>query len=162
MDLSAQVRRSIDANRYLTLGTTGQNGRPWVSPVYFATDDHTDFYWMSSPEVTHSRNIAGRPDVSIVIFDSQVPPYTGAASAVYLSATATELAGSELERGVEIYPGPPERGARAVTAAELRAPSEYRLYRARAYEHSVLCPRELGKPCGVHGRGYDHRTVVTL
>ena len=70
-DLTAIVREVIDANRYMTIASADSPGDPWVSPVYFAADDYRDFYWMSSPQVTHSRNIAVRPQVSIVLFDSR-------------------------------------------------------------------------------------------
>jgi hypothetical protein len=72
-DLDAHARALIEANLYLTLGTADAEGRPWVSPVYFATADHTEFYWVSAHDAVHSRNIAQRPQVSMVIFDSQVP-----------------------------------------------------------------------------------------
>lgn len=57
----------IDANRYLTIGTSNQDGTPWLTPVYYTPDRYTDFYWISSPDATHSRNIGERADVSIVI-----------------------------------------------------------------------------------------------
>ncbi len=38
-DLDAHARDLIEANRYLTLATADADGRPWVSPVYFATAD---------------------------------------------------------------------------------------------------------------------------
>ena len=71
-DLDAHARALIDANLYVTLGTADANGTPWVSPVYFATADYTEFYWTSANEAAHSRNIARRPQISMVIFDSQV------------------------------------------------------------------------------------------
>jgi len=101
--------------------------------------------------------------VSIVIFDSQAPVGMGGERAVYMSATASELEDDEIERGVAVvYPGPPERGGRAFSAAEVRPPSPYRLYRARVTEHSVLCPRPAGEPCVEHGLAYDHRARVDL
>ena len=39
-------------------------------------------FWVSSPQARHSRNLAARPQVSIVVFDSQVP--VGSAAAVYM------------------------------------------------------------------------------
>jgi hypothetical protein len=113
-DLDAHARALIDANRYATLGTADGDGTPWVSPVYIATADYADFYWVSVQDARHSRNIAERPQISMVIFDSQVLPYHGAA--VYLSATAAELAGPDLDRGVEIYPVR-RLGARAASGA---------------------------------------------
>jgi hypothetical protein len=36
-------REILDANLYMTLGTSDAAGRPWVSPVYFASADYADF-----------------------------------------------------------------------------------------------------------------------
>jgi nitroimidazol reductase NimA-like FMN-containing flavoprotein (pyridoxamine 5'-phosphate oxidase superfamily) len=76
-DLAARARAIIDANLYMVIGTADEGGRPWVSPVYYAPAAYREFFWVSSPDTTHSRNLAGRPDVSIVIFDSSVPISTG-------------------------------------------------------------------------------------
>jgi Pyridoxamine 5'-phosphate oxidase/RibD C-terminal domain len=157
-DLDAHARALIDANLYMTLGTADADGIPWVSPVYFAADDYAEFYWESATDATHSRNIAQRPRVSVVIFDSQVPTYH--ARAVYLSATATELAGRDLDRGLGIYPGSATRGATTVALEDVTAPSRYRLYRATVTEASVLCPREPRQPCPLHSIAADHRTQV--
>lgn len=157
-DLDAHARALIEANLYLTLGTADTEGRPWISPVYFATVDYIEFYWVSAHDAAHSRNIARRPQVSMVIFDSQVPTYHG--RAVYLSATATELAGPDLDRGIGIYPGPMARGATRVALDDVTAPSPYRLYRAIVTEAFVLCPREPRRPCPRHSINADHRTPV--
>ena len=77
---------------YMVLGTADESGQPWVSPVYYASAEYKEYYWVSSPEVRHSRNIAIRPQVSIVIFDSQAPIGTG--QGVYMSAIAEELTGA--------------------------------------------------------------------
>ena len=87
-DLDAVARAILDANHYMTLGTADAAGHPWVSPVFFATDRYRDLYWISSPEATHSRNLAARPELSIVVFDSQAPVGTG--QAVYMAAAADE------------------------------------------------------------------------
>lgn len=76
-DLDAHARALIEANLYMTLGTADAEGRPWLSPVYFATADYAEFYWVSARDAAHSRNIAQRPQMSLVIFDSQVPTYHG-------------------------------------------------------------------------------------
>src|SRR5687768_2053911 len=77
LDLGAMARAIIDSNLYLTLGTADENGRPWVSPVYYAPEGYAEFYWVSSPEATHSRNIAARPEVAIVVFESRTPIGSG-------------------------------------------------------------------------------------
>ena len=159
-ELGAIARAIIDANLYMTLGTADDHGHPWVSPVFYATTDYTEFYWISSPKVTHSRNLACRRRASMVVFDSQVP--AGSGEAVYMSAVAGEVAGGEVARGLEVYPGPAERGGRTLTPDELRSPAVYRLYRATVSQHSMLCPRDAGRPCEEHGRNFDHRTVVAV
>src|SRR5215475_3138798 len=78
-DLTAHAFAIIDANVYLTLGTADSDGHPWTSPVFFADAGIREFYWISETDAQHSRNLAQRPDVSIVIFDSTVAPYHGRA-----------------------------------------------------------------------------------
>lgn len=159
-DLPGVARAIIDANVYMTLGTADAAGRPWASPVFYAAWEYREFYWMSSLEATQCRNIVVRPEVSIVIFDSQIP--VGSGQAVYMSAIAGPVPDDEIPRGVEIYPGPADRDARPITAEKVRPPSLYRLYRATVTQHSVLCPLSGPKPCPEHGRTSDHRTIVTL
>jgi Pyridoxamine 5'-phosphate oxidase len=153
------ARDIIDTNLYMTLGTADYDGRPWTAPVYYACADYTHFYWVSSPEATHSRNLAERPQTSIVIFNSQVPPYTG--QAVYVWAVAEELSGDDLDLGLAVYPGESWRGGSSVSLEEVSPPAPYRLYRATAQEHSILCPRDRGEPCPLHAIAFDHRTTVT-
>ncbi|HEX2745921.1 MAG TPA: pyridoxamine 5'-phosphate oxidase family protein [Streptosporangiaceae bacterium] len=159
-DLAAVARTIIDANQYMTLATADAQGQPWASPVFYATADYTEFYWISAPETTHSRNLAQRPQISIVIFDSRAPEGTG--QAVYLSATAEQVPDDDLDRALAVYPGPAERGlATHYTREQLRALAPYRLYRATAFEHSILCRGGAGA-CPVHGVSFDHRVQVRL
>jgi pyridoxine/pyridoxamine 5'-phosphate oxidase len=158
LDLDAHARTLMDANRYVTLGTADAAGTPWVSPVYFATADYAEIFWVSNRDAQHSGNLAERPQLSMVIFDSTVPTYHG--RAVYLSGTAAELAGRDLDRGIEIYPGAASRGASAIALEDVTAPSEYRLYRATITEAFVLCPRAPRQPCSTHGILADHRAPV--
>jgi Pyridoxamine 5'-phosphate oxidase len=79
IDLAAAARSIIGANVYMTLGTTGDDGRPWVSPVYHAANGFREFYRISDPEAAHSQSLARRPHASLVIFDSRQAPGTGQA-----------------------------------------------------------------------------------
>ena len=140
-DLGALARDIVDSNIYMTLATADEAGLPWASPVWYAVSNYREFFWVSSPGARHSRNIAVRPQVAIVIFDSRAPE--GTAQAVYVSAAAEELAGADLERGIGIF-------SRASAAAggelsewrleDVRVPAPYRLYRATATAHWVLDP----------------------
>lgn len=138
-DLAAIAREIIDSNMYMTLGTADEAGRPWVSPVYYAPDGYSEFFWVSSPEAQHSKNLMVRPEVSIVIFDSRAPIGTG--QGAYMAAVAEELTGAELERGIVIFSRRSvEHGAREWTPADVQEPAPIRLYRGATSEHFVVDP----------------------
>jgi hypothetical protein len=138
-ELAVMARSIIDSNMYMTLGTADETGRPWVTPVYYAPAGYTEFFWVSSPEARHSRNLAVRPELSIVVFDSRAPIGTG--QGAYMAAVGEEVSGSELMRGIEIFSRrSQEHGAREWTPDDVQAPTLYRLYRATASEHFVVDP----------------------
>jgi predicted pyridoxine 5'-phosphate oxidase superfamily flavin-nucleotide-binding protein len=43
-ELSDRARSVIDANRYMALGTVDEAGHPWVTPVWFASEDYRHFH----------------------------------------------------------------------------------------------------------------------
>jgi Pyridoxamine 5'-phosphate oxidase len=136
-DDAALARTIIDGNSYMVLGTADAGGSAWASPVWFATDDGRDFYWVSSPQARHSRNLAVRPQLGIVIFDSTVPPGDG--QAVYMSATAAELTGDDIDTGIDVFArGAVAAGLAAWTRENVVPPARHRIYRAVASEHFVL------------------------
>ena len=139
-DFRDMARGIIESNRYMVLGTAGEDGVPWVTPVWFAQSDYRRFIWVSSPERRHSRNVRARPEVSIVIFDSQVA--VGSARAVYMSADAKELSGAELERDVALFDTASH--AQGLTRRwgleDMLAPAPFRLYGATVSQHWVLDP----------------------
>ncbi|MBM2623123.1 pyridoxamine 5'-phosphate oxidase family protein [Actinoplanes sp. LDG1-06] len=156
--LAAHARELLDTNRYLTLGTVSRDGRPWTSPVYFSAGPDWDFYWMSSVDAEHSRNLATRPAVSITVFDSTVPPYHG--RAVYAVGEAREIPPAALDDALPYYPGPPSRGGSAITHEDITGDSTWRMYQAAATELWVLCPREPRQGCALHDIAQDHRARV--
>ncbi|HEY0538927.1 MAG TPA: pyridoxamine 5'-phosphate oxidase family protein [Actinoallomurus sp.] len=154
-ELAGVARDVIADNVYLSLGTADASGDPWVSPVYYTAHGHTDFYWVSSPDALHSRNIARRPQVSMAIYDSHSP--VGGAEAVYMTALAAQVADEDLTDAAAIYNGRlPE--AKRFELGELLSPALLRLYRATVTEHSVLIRG--GDPD--YGRGADSRMTVFL
>jgi nitroimidazol reductase NimA-like FMN-containing flavoprotein (pyridoxamine 5'-phosphate oxidase superfamily) len=157
-DLVAHARAIIDANLYLTIGTTDPDGHPWTSPVYFAPAGDRTFYWVSDIDARHSRNLATQPRLSMVVFDSTVAPYHG--RAVYAVGEAHALAGDDLDHALTAYPRANGAGATPVTREDITAPSMYRLYRATVADMWVLCPREPRQPCPLHGLAKDHRVRV--
>lgn len=137
-DLVAMAVSVIDGNRYMTLGTAEPDGSPRLSPVYFTHDGYLDFFWVSSPQAQHSRNLSERSDVSAVIFDSSVQ--VGQGRAVYLTGTAALIPDDELSdvcARAFLTVGP---DARAFAPHELSGDALLRLYRLRADKHEVHIP----------------------
>jgi uncharacterized protein YhbP (UPF0306 family) len=156
-ELSDRARSVIDANRYMALGTTDEAGHPWVTPVWFASEDYRHFHWVSPPDAKHSRYLAAHAEVAITIFDSSVP--VGGAQAVYMKGVAEELIGSELERGLEVFDRLSRRDIdRAWGLDDVQEPSLFRLYRARVSEHWVLIPGRDPE----RGSGVDRSEPITL
>ena len=154
-ELESMARRVLDDNRYMTIATADEDGSPWVTPVYFAPDAYKRFYWVSEPDARHSRNLERRPEVGIVVFDSQVP--IGAAEAVYISARARSV-GDPTPELCEVAFRPRFEGVKAFSPDELRHPGRLRLYEATAKAHYVLVRGN--DP--VWGRGVDARLEVSI
>jgi hypothetical protein len=147
-DLAALARAIIDVNLYMVLGTADASGEPWVSPVYYAPAGYREFFWISAPDARHSRNIAARREVGIVVFDSSVPIDTG--QGVYMTARAELVESDDVPHGIELFSRRSlGHGGRPFTPNSVRAPAKHRLYRATAFDHYVLEP------------GTDRRIPVT-
>jgi len=156
-DFADLARSVLDQNRYMVLGTADDAGHPWVSPVWFASENYREFHWVSGPETRHSQNIESRPEVSIVVFDSTRVP--GTAQAVYMTGRAEQLTEAELERGMDVFNRASEAdGIPGWTLEKVQAPALFRLYRATAVEHFVLITGRDPE----HGTGIDRREPVTL
>jgi nitroimidazol reductase NimA-like FMN-containing flavoprotein (pyridoxamine 5'-phosphate oxidase superfamily) len=126
------VREIVDANSFMTLATADAQGTPWASPVWFAHRDYREFFWVSRPDARHSLNLAERPELAIVIFDSTVVPLQG--TAVYLTATAEQVT-----EGLEVFNARSvAQGLREWTDADITPPGPFRLYRATAREQWTL------------------------
>jgi hypothetical protein len=92
-----------------------------------------------------------RPEVGIVVFDSQAP--IGAGQGVYMSAAATLVGGGETARGIEAFSRRSvAHGGREWTSEDVRPSAGLRLYRATADAHWILAKD--GRP--------DHRIPVPL
>ena len=138
---AAALKAIVDANQYMTLATADADGRPWASPVWFATVDYREFFWLSSPEARHSQNIAARPEVAIVIFDSQQVP--GEVEGAYIEATAKRVPEGELDRGLAVFSGVSEAKLGPGWAlTDVQAPARLRLFHASGLEHFVLSSRD--------------------
>jgi len=148
-DPAAIATAIIDANLYMVLGTADQDGEPWVSPVYYAPEAYREFLWVSSPDTKHSRNIEARAEVSIVIFDSSVPIYTG--QGVYMAAAAREVVGEDRADPIEIFSRRSlAHGGPEWTVEHVQSPARLRLYRAVALDLYVLYEDDRRVPLTLH------------
>jgi nitroimidazol reductase NimA-like FMN-containing flavoprotein (pyridoxamine 5'-phosphate oxidase superfamily) len=133
-DLEGVARSIVDSNRFMALATADAGGRPWASPVWYATRGYREFFWVSSPEARHSRNLAERPELAIVIFDSHEP---GSWKAVYMSAVAQQAV--DVDEGIEVFARRSvKQGLSVWTRDDVLPPAKHRLYRATVHEHFVL------------------------
>lgn len=134
------AREILGAHSYVVLATTDVDGLPWASPVWFAMEDYAELFWVSHPGARHSRNIAVRPQVAMVVFDSTVLP--GSGQAVYMTASAEELTDPDsIERGIAVFSRESVRQeAGQLGVDEVTGEARLRLYRARVKEYWILDP----------------------
>jgi pyridoxamine 5'-phosphate oxidase-like protein len=130
-------RRMVDGALYMTIATADTSGQPWPSPVYFAHRGYRDFFWVSKPEATHSRNLRDRRELGIVIFDSSADIGTG--RGLYVLGIARELPAHEVDEGIEIFSARSlEHGGEEWSPEDVREPADHRLYQATAEAVYVL------------------------
>jgi nitroimidazol reductase NimA-like FMN-containing flavoprotein (pyridoxamine 5'-phosphate oxidase superfamily) len=131
------LRSVIDANRFMTLATADERGTPWASPVWFARRDERRFLWVSRPTTRHSRNIAARPEVAIVIYDSRTTP--DERQAVYIEATVAELEGEDLDSGLSAFSRESlSQGLSEWPRERVTGSANFRLYEATATAWFIL------------------------
>jgi uncharacterized protein YhbP (UPF0306 family) len=63
------LRDFLAAQSTMALATAGlTDGRPQVAPLFFASDEDLNLYWISAPESRHSANISDWNDVAVAIY----------------------------------------------------------------------------------------------
>ena len=134
------AREVLATTSYVVLSTADADGMPWASPVWFATEDNAELFWVSHPGARHSRNIAARPQIAMVAFDSTAAPMTG--QGVYLTAAAEQMTDpTEVARGIDVFSRQSvRRGARAMSLDDVTGEARLRFYRAQVHESWILDP----------------------
>lgn len=136
-DRVAAARQLIDDTRYLTMATADAAGRPWVTPVWFAHQGYAEYLWVSRPGARHSLNIAVRPQVSFVVFDSTAP--VGQGRGVYVEARAEQVADARIDWALAVFSAGLEAdGGTAWRRSAVAGPAPFRLYHARSTAHQLL------------------------
>ena len=118
------AREILRARSYVVLATADADGVPWASPVWFAMEDDPELYWVSYPGARHSQNIAVRPQIAMVVFDSTVAP--GSGQGVYMTATAAQVTDpGEIERGIAVFARESVRDGAGGTLGLMRSPARH-------------------------------------
>lgn len=89
MQTAQRAKEIIEKILYVTVASVADDGQPWNSPVFYAYDEHYNFYWGTYRESQKAKNIRANENVFLVIYDSTVVP--GTAEGVYIKATAKVL-----------------------------------------------------------------------
>lgn len=132
------------ASPYLTLATASAEGIPWSTPVWFAPDGD-GLLWASKPTRRHSLNIAARPEVAFVVYDSTVA--SDEARAVYGEGVAGLVPDADVTRAVAVFSAHAVgQGLRSWDVAAVSGEASLRLYRVRLTALWVLDARENRDP----------------
>jgi hypothetical protein len=106
------------------------------TPVWFAPDGYTTFVWVSRPDARHSRNLAGRPNVGIVILTRPSRSAAGRPSTSKRSPNRSRRRSRAGDRDVLAQVEVARR--RPLRVADVIGSASHRLYRAEASAHYLL------------------------
>jgi uncharacterized protein YhbP (UPF0306 family) len=70
-NLNKLAKEIIENNQYVTIATTNEKGKPWISPVAYTLDNDYNLYFISMPTSKHGKNIEVNNNIAAAIFDSQ-------------------------------------------------------------------------------------------
>lgn len=156
-----KARRIIASNQYMTIATSDENAEPWNTPVYYAFDDKSNFYWYSGKNTKHSQLITKNNKVAIVIFNSNASEED--AGGVYITGKAYEVNKEELAHALEIYfnraiPDNPEEKSKVIEAPQdFLGESELRMY--KIIPEKIYVSNDATK---WNGKWIDSRSEVNL
>lgn len=126
-DPAERAKEIISKIIYITIATTSKEGLPWNTPVYSAYDEKYNFFWTSSLESVHSKNIVNNQDVFITIYDTSDPE--GSGEGIYIQAKAYEMTDpEEIEKALHFFYSRKNKPSKPVSAFLNDSPR--RLYKA--------------------------------
>ncbi len=157
-NLTSRAIKIISENLYMTIATASNNGKPWISPVYFASDSKLNFYWSSSKDSLHSRLIKKNKNVAVVIFNSSAAE--GTSNAVYMTGKASEVSGKGIQHGLNLLY---ERTGKTSKYFKNMKPSDYTgSSPVRIYKFMPTRFWMLGESVRVKGKLVDVRKKLRL
>ena len=69
------VEALLKRNRYLVLSTT-DGADPWIAPLEYMIDDDLNFYFFSTEDSRHVRDLEKNEKVAVAVFDREQPEYS--------------------------------------------------------------------------------------
>jgi hypothetical protein len=94
-----RARELLRTVHHGAMATVNDDGSPLNTPVYFVIDPSVEhIYWCSNPESQHQGNLARDGRLFLTVYR----PNEGG-GLYFPAANAHELAGDELEQGLEVY-----------------------------------------------------------
>lgn len=66
MNVEELIKQLLPTKNIMQLATSAGN-QPWVCNLHYYTDEDLNFYWLSTPERRHSKEISNNPRVAICI-----------------------------------------------------------------------------------------------
>ena len=152
-----KAKQIIADNIYMTVATASLDGKPWISPVFFAYDDRYNFFWVSNKNSLHSRLIRSNSQVAIVVFDSTAPEGDG--DGVYFEAEVFELEDKgEIESAIKtLGERVTKDDFRVKTVDEVTHGGIWRIYKAVPKTVSKLTEGEY-----INGQYVDKRIQIDL
>jgi hypothetical protein len=64
------IARLLASQSTLVLSTSGADGDPHATPLFYLTGSELELYWFSSPSSRHSRNLTRESHASVAIYRS--------------------------------------------------------------------------------------------
>lgn len=95
----SRIREVLNRGYFMHLGITDDHG-PWVCTLIYIHDDDFKIYWMSDPDVRHSRAIVAQPQVAAAITVSE--PHTPNLG-IQITGTAKKLRGRHYDLAVKHF-----------------------------------------------------------
>lgn len=140
----------------MTIATASVDGKPWISPVFFAYDESYNLYWVSNKNALHSKLIRANGRVAIVIFDSRAPE--GEGDGVYFEAIAEEMKNQlELQIAIELLNKRMTVEKFQIDDEDVAEDGEWRAYKATPIKISKLTEGRY-----INGQYIDERAEVKL
>jgi hypothetical protein len=146
------VNEILAANRFCILATSGSDGRPWATPLFYNYDASYVLYWESARDTRHTRLIAENPNVAIAVSDMD------GVRGVYFEAIAGEVPADELDEALDCFlNGPHERDREQRTAADFAPDRPLGLFYARPVSAHLMAGTKR-----LDGYQIDERVPVAL